>query len=127
MPNPIPMKVRREIYRRATPEYSHVPSCELSGKSRACEIHHITGRHSHQPWNLIFLHYWTLHRETEQDKSEQSLSYQLKLGLQKTLLKYMDEEQTRQELGGKLYEGELTDSRVKNHFKMIERRYFNGK
>lgn len=124
MPNQIPQKTRQEVYERATPIYSTQPACELTGQINGLEIHHITGRHSHRPENLILLTK-ALHAETEQDMSETSLRRQLQIGLQELYLKYYDENTARELLGGKLREGKVLDSRIKVHFKKIERRYFN--
>jgi len=120
MANPIPQKIREEVYDRATPITSTYPACEITGNTKDLQIHHITGRHSHHPINLILLT-----EEKHRNIYENSLYKQLKLGMRDMLSRWYLEEEVRKKMGGKIPTGKLKDNRVRRHFHKVEKRYRN--
>lgn len=119
MANKIPEKTRQRIYDRATPKNSVKPACELTGETNNLQIHHITGRHSHDPINLILLD-WIEHKEVY----DSGLYRQLKLGMRDLLSRWYPEEEVADRMGGKIPAGKLTNPDVKAHFYKVEDWYF---
>jgi len=118
MANPIPQKTREEVYDRATPITSTKPACEITGNTKDLQIHHITGRHSHHPINLILIT-----EEKHRNIYHNGLYKQLKLGMRDMLSRHYPEEEVRKKMGRKIPAGKLTNNAVRSHFHKLEKRY----
>lgn len=116
MPNKIPNDIRQEVYERAG------FACELTGRRRGLTIHHIVPRRhrNHRKEALILLSPY-MHEAVERERGKNSLHQQLKIGLQMIYTDKYDEDKARELMGGRLYEGKVTNASIRSHFHKVRR------